>query len=153
MSTLKVNSITNLSNQINVGKVITIANYTDYTNVNTSSSSYITVYTFPNFAKKYNAATSSIYGFCSICSLFEGSQGQNWGIFRSGTLMSEIRHRNASISGWGMHSFGMNFVDVTAPGGSISYTLQLKVSGQGYYNYPNYFGNGVSHYTLMEVLN
>jgi hypothetical protein len=152
MSTLKVNTITNVAGQINVGKVVTIATYTDYNNVSTNSSTFITVYTFPNFAKKYDAATSSIYGFCSVCSLFEGSHGQNWGIFRSGTLMSEIRHRNAGISGWGMHSFPINFVD-GAPAGSTSYTLQLKASGYGYYNYQNYFGNGVSHYTLMEVLN
>jgi hypothetical protein len=60
MSTLRVNSITNLSNQINVGKVITIANYSDYTSVTTGSGSYVTAYTFPNFSKKYNAATSSV---------------------------------------------------------------------------------------------
>ena len=57
MSTLRVNSITNLSNQINVGKVITHSFYTD--------STYVTVGTVPvtlfnmTFVKKYNAATSS----------------------------------------------------------------------------------------------
>ena len=153
MSTIKVNNIQNLSGQINAGKVITIAKYTDYTNVNSTSSSYTTAYTFPNFTKKYDSSVSSVYGFCSICSLFEGSEQQEWQIVRSSTVVVEIRHKNASISGWGMHNFPMPFKDTAAPAGNISYSLQFRVVSYGWYNYPTNYGNGVSHYTLMEVLN
>lgn len=152
MSTIKVNNIQNLAGQINAGKVITIAKYTDYTNVNTSSSSYVTAYTFPNFTKKYDSSVSSIYGFCSISSLFEGSEQQEWQIMRSSTLLAEIRHRNAAPGVWGMHSIPLNFVDTAAPAGNISYFLQFRVVTWGWYNYPTSFGNCPSHYTLMEVL-
>lgn len=153
MSTLKVNTINNLAGQINVGKVITIAKYTDYTNLNTTSSSYVTAYTFPNFTKKYDSTVSSIYGFCSISSLWEGSEQQEWQIMRSSTLLSEIRHKNSNTSGWGMHSFPINFEDTSAAAGSISYFLRVRVVNYAYYNYPTAYGNCPSHYTLMEVLN
>jgi len=152
MSTLKVNTITNVAGQINVGKVVTIAKYTDYTNVNTTSGSYSVAYTFPSFAKKYDAATSSIFGFCSICTLQEGNEQQSWKIDRGGTLIVEMRHKNASLSGWTQNNSFLNFND-GAPAGSVIYTLQFQCVTAGYYNYPTAYGNGVSHYTLMEVLN
>lgn len=152
MSTLRVNTVTNLSSQINVGKVVTTAYYTDSTNLNTQSTTFVTAYTFPTFTKKYDASTSTVYGFCSISTLFEGSEQQNWKIDRGGTSMAEILHRNASLSGWGMHNAPLHFTDA-APAGALTYTLQVRVVSWAWYNYPTNWGNGRSHYILMEVLN
>lgn len=153
MSTTKVNNITNLSDIPNVGKIVTTAYYTDSTNVNTQSSSFVTAYTFPSFKKKYDASTSTVYGFCSISSLFEGSEEQYWRIMRSGLNdeLSSVLHKNASIPNWGMHNVPLYFTDA-APAGPVVYRLEFQVVSWGYYNYPTNWGNGKSHYTLMEVL-
>jgi hypothetical protein len=154
MSTLKVNTITNVAGQIIVGKVVTHSFYTD--------STYITVGTAPvalfnmSFTKKYDAATSSVYGFFGINNLMENSEAQKYRVIRSGNTVGESRHRNA-FTGWSISVNAFNWQDISAPAGSLTYTLQIaEYVTSYYYNYPtNLTGspNGISQYTIMEILN
>lgn len=154
MSTLRVNSITNLTNQINVGKVVTHSFYTDSTYI--SGVAAPTTLFNMTFAKKYDAATSSVYGFWSISNLCEGAQAQRYRVIRSGSTIGEMRMRHGE-SGWNMEQASFNWCDTSAPAGSIIYSLQMaEYVSIYYYNYPtNLTGspNAISHYTIMEILN
>jgi hypothetical protein len=154
MSTLKVNTITNVAGQINVGKVVTHSFYTDATSIS-GGAAPVTLFNM-SFTKKYDAATSSVYGFWSISNLCEGAQAQRYRAIRSGSTIGEMRMRHAE-SGWNMEQASFNWQDTTAPAGSLTYTLQMaEYVGQFYYNYPtNLSGspNAISHFTIMEILN
>ena len=60
-------------------------------------------------------------------------------------------------TGWNMEQASFNWCDTTAPAGSLTYTLQIaEFIGNYYYNYQtNLSGspNGISQYTIMEILN
>ena len=154
MSTLKVNTITNVAGQINVGKVITHSFYTDSTSIS-GGTAPVTLFNM-SFTKKYDAATSSVYGFWSISNLCEGTQAQRYRAIRSGSTIGEMRMRHAE-SGWNMEQASFNWQDTSAPAGSLTYTLQMaEYVTVFYYNYQtNLSGspNGISHYTIMEILN
>lgn len=154
MSTLRVNSITNLTNQINVGKVVTHSFYTDSTYIN-GVAAPATLFSM-SFTKKYDATTSSIYGFWSISNLCEGAQAQRYRVVRSGSTIGEMRMRH-NETGWNMEQASFNWCDTTAPAGSLTYTLQMaEFVTAYYYNYTtNLTGspNAISHYTIMEILN
>lgn len=155
MSTLKVNTITNVAGQINVGKVVTHSFYTDATSFSTASGAPFSLFNM-SFTKKYDAATSSVYGFWSISNLCEGAQAQRYRVIRSGSTIGEMRMRH-NETGWNMEQASFNWCDTTAPAGSLTYTLQIaEYIGNYYYNYPtNLSGspNGISQYTIMEILN
>lgn len=155
MSTLRVNSITDLSGQINVGKVVTHSFYTDSTYITTASGAPLSLFNM-SFTKKYDASTSSVYGFWSISNLCEAAQAQRYRVVRSGSTIGEMRMRN-NETGWNMEQASFNWRDTSAPAGTLTYTLQIaEYITQYYYNYPtNLSGspNGISHFTIMEILN
>ena len=155
MSTLKVNTITNVAGQINVGKVVTHSFYTDATSISTASGAPLSLFNM-NFIKKYDAFTSSVYGFWSVSNLCEGAQAPRYRVIRSGSTIGEMRMRHGD-TGWNMEQESFNWCDTTAPAGSLTYTLQIaEFIGNYYYNYQtNLSGspNGISQYTIMEILN
>ena len=155
MSTLKVNTITNVAGQINVGKVVTHSFYTDATTIS-GGAAPVTLFNM-SFTKKYDAATSSVYGFFGINNLMEGSQAQKYRVIRSGNTVGESRHRNSFTRNWGTSVNVLNWQDTSAPAGSLTYTLQMaEYVSIFYYNYQtNLSGSpsGISQYTIMEILN
>ena len=159
MSKLRVNEISHKTGTGHVemvggqliapGITVGASHWTDYTNINTTSTAYIDIYTI-SYTKKLTEST--LYGFFDINTLREGSQEQNWIVTVDGTLVSEMRHKNSATNGWDTRNVAINWTAVNgAAPGVYTIKLRLRVVGNGYYNYPTSFGNGASHYTIMEI--
>jgi hypothetical protein len=159
MSTLQVNSLEpRTGSTITIpsgvilnapGSIVSTATFTDTTNVNTSSTSFIDCYTI-SYTKKIT--NSKVFGFFDICSLREASQQQSWAVEINGTIVAELKHKASSTTGWDQRNNALNWAALSgAAPGVYTIKLRLKVVTQGYYNYPTDFGNGHSHYTIMEI--
>lgn len=158
MSILKVDSLSTrtgagLINSANTvagpGNTVGIQHWVDSTNTNTSSTTYVDMYTM-SYTKKI--ANSTLFGFFDINTLREGSQEQSWIVEINGTQVAEIRAKNASTTGWDTRNVGFNWSALSGQAaGAYTIKLRLKVVTIGYYNYPTSFGNGISHYTIMEI--
>ena len=159
MSTLRVNEISARTGTGNVqmtggqliapGITVGSVYLADSTNINTTSSTFVDAYTM-SYTKKL--ANSALFGFFDINTLREGSQEQNWIITVNDVQVSEVRNKNSSTTGWDTRNMGFHWT--AASGGAAGvYTIKLRfrVVGNGYYNYPTAYGNGVSHYIVMEI--
>ena len=131
------------------GVVVGSQHWNDYTNVNTTSTSYVDAASF-TYIKKFT--NSSLYGFFDINTLREGSQEQSWCVEINGTIVSELRNKASSTTGWDTRNIAFNWAALNgSAAGSYTIKLRLKVVTYGYYNYSTSFGNGVSHFTIMEI--
>lgn len=159
MSNLKVSSLAHRtgSGVINVaadnilaapGTPVGVQHFVNSTNINTSSTSFVDVYTM-TYTKKIS--NSTLYGFFDINTLREGSQEQNWIVEINGTTVAEWRNKNSSTVGWDSRNMAFNWSALSGSSPGV-YTIKLRfrVVGNGYYNYATSFGNGISHYTIME---
>jgi hypothetical protein len=141
--------ITSPNTIVSPGATVGVQHWVDYTNINTSSTTFIDLYTM-TYTKKI--ANSALFGFFDINTLREGSQEQHWAVEINGTMVSELRHKSSSTSGWDTKNSAFNWSALSgSTAGVYTIKLRMKVVTFGYYNYQTAFGNGSSHFTIMEI--
>ena len=132
------------------GSVINTQLFTDTSHLDTSSSSWVNLYTFT-----YNrvAANSKLLVVASVNLLIEGNENSNYRMLSNGNVLEVYNGGivSSSLSGWSQFQTSFIFSDAVTTG-STTFNFQGAINSiHLYYNYPGIIGSTMSRYLVMEI--